>query len=72
MSEENSNYTGSQGKFSVFIFVPKVKGGDLVPVRLDNRDIVELYFIEDIYAISMVGKLTFIDTMGMVEFLPFT
>lgn len=52
--------------FSVTIIAPG--GGD--PVILDNADVVQLYFIEDIYSWCKVGKMTIQDTQGIWEFLP--
>jgi len=41
-------------------------------VRLDNKDIIDCYFIEDIYSFGITGKLIFNDLYGMVEQGPFT
>jgi len=41
-------------------------------VRIDNKDLIDCYFIEDIYSHSMVGKLVFNDVYGMWESGPFT
>ena len=41
-------------------------------VRIDNKDLIDCYFIEDIYSHSMVGKLVFNDVYGMWEAGPFT
>jgi hypothetical protein len=41
-------------------------------INLDAKYIIELFFIEDIFSFSMMGKLRFIDKVGMGEFLPLT
>jgi len=35
---------------------------------LNNADVIECYFIEDLYAYMRTGKLTFIDKNGIMEF----
>lgn len=42
------------------------------PIKLDAKDIIELYFIEDIFSFCMTGKLIFNDTYGFFEMGPFT
>lgn len=42
------------------------------PVKLDAKDIIELYFIEDIFSFCMTGKLIFNDVYGFFEVGPFT
>ena len=42
------------------------------PVVLENADVQELYFIEDIFKFSMVGKITFLDRFNLLELGPFT
>jgi hypothetical protein len=42
------------------------------PLVLNNADIVDLYFIEDIFKFCMVGSLTFNDRYNLMEFGPFT
>ena len=39
---------------------------------LDSQQIVECYFIEDIFKYNLSGKLTFYDTEGIYENAPFT
>lgn len=39
---------------------------------LENEDIYEFYFIEDIFKFSMVGKITFNDRYNIFEYGPFT
>ena len=39
-------------------------------VDLDNKDVIQCYFIEDIYQFIKTGKLIFKDTDDIVEFLP--
>lgn len=39
---------------------------------LDNADIHELYFIEDIFKFSMMGTITFNDRFNLMELAPFT
>lgn len=41
-------------------------------INLNPGDIKECYFIEDIFAQCIVGKLTFSDNYGLLEFGPFT
>lgn len=54
---------------SIFSVIIKV---DEKAVTLDNTDIVELYFIEDIFSFCVTGKLIFEDLIGLFEFGPFT
>lgn len=42
------------------------------PVKIISKDIVNLYFIEDIFSFCMTGKLIFHDMYGFVEKGPFT
>lgn len=37
---------------------------------MDNDDITDVYFIEDIYSYMMTGKISFKDTRGLNELLP--
>jgi hypothetical protein len=39
---------------------------------IGNGDIIELYFVEDIYSFTLSGKLQFFDRHGVVEFGPLT
>ena len=50
--------------FSVSIFNDKDR------ILLNNSDIKTCYFIEDIYSFVKTGKIVFIDSIGIVEFLP--
>jgi hypothetical protein len=43
--------------------------GNLV---LDNADIIEFVFIEDIFSFCMTAKLTFVDKVGTMELAPLT
>ena len=42
------------------------------PIVFDNADIVELYFIEDIFKFCITGKLTFNDRYNIMQYGPFT
>lgn len=53
-------------KFSV------VLGLDAGRMLLDSNNIKQLYFIEDIFSFSVVGKLIFTDDRGIFEFGPLT
>jgi hypothetical protein len=55
------------GNLSVKIVLDETK-----TAIIDAQDIVECFFIEDIFSFCMVGKLTFYDRNGLVEFGPFT
>lgn len=46
--------------------------GEERPITLDNSDIMELYFVEDIFKFCMVGKLVFNDRYNFLEYGPFT
>lgn len=50
--------------FSVEIF------GGSESVVIDNNDLVQLYFVEDIYSLLLTGKMIIIDNRGLHEFLP--
>jgi hypothetical protein len=39
-------------------------------IVIDNADVIQCYFIEDIYSLVKMGKLVFKDNQGIVEFLP--
>jgi len=41
-------------------------------VTLDNANVVEVFFIEDIFSFCMTGKIIFLDKTGMMEFAPIT
>lgn len=56
----------SQDEFAVLL---SLSNGELT---LDNTEIKKLYFIEDIFSYTMVGKLIFIDYRGTFEFGPLT
>lgn len=56
----------SQDEFSVIL---SVDAGD---ITLDNTEIKQLYFIEDIFSYTMTGKIVFIDYRGIFEFGPLT
>jgi hypothetical protein len=53
-------------KFSV------VLGLDAGRMLLESNNIKQLYFIEDIFSYSIVGKLIFNDDRGILEFGPLT
>jgi hypothetical protein len=55
-----------EGVVSVII---TFEAGDAI---VDSKDIYQLYFIEDIFAPSMTGKLQFVDKYGITELGPFT
>lgn len=42
------------------------------PIILNNADLVELYFIEDIFKFCMMGSITFNDRYNLLQFGPFT
>lgn len=39
-------------------------------INLNNEDILTCYFIEDLFSISMTGKIQLIDHYGLLEFAP--
>lgn len=41
-------------------------------VQIDTEDIIDMYFIEDIFKFSMTGKLIFYDKYNFLELGPFT
>ena len=51
----------------IFSVIITAGGSEVV---LDNSDIVQCYFIEDIYSWCMAGKLILKDTRAIIEFLP--
>lgn len=53
-------------------FVIKFITADKKIVSIPTADILNCYFIEDIFMFSMVGRLEFIDKIGIMEFLPIT
>ena len=60
----SNRYTGN---LSVKIVIDEREVG-----ILDSQQIVECYFIEDIFKYNLSGKLTFYDTEGIYENAPFT
>jgi len=52
---------------SVFTVIIKGPTGEIV---MDNDDIKDIYFIEDIFSYLMTGRMMARDTRGIVEFLP--
>ena len=54
------------GTFSVVI---SLESQDVI---IDNQDIMNCYFIEDIYSYCISGKLVFFDKYGLMEHGPFT
>lgn len=53
-------------------FVVKIIRPNSDPIDISSSDIINCFFIEDIYAYSMLGKITFVDKAGAMEFLPIT
>lgn len=53
-------------EFSVIL---KLENENLI---LENRDILDFHFTEDIFAFSMYGRMTFIDKYGVAEYGPLT
>jgi len=39
---------------------------------MDGKDVISIYFIEDIFSHSITGKIEFLDMYGFQEFAPFT
>lgn len=66
MSIEGGRKQEHTGTFSVAL---QLEAGILT---LDNKDIVKIYFIEDIFSFSMVGKIQFFDNIGLMEYGPIT
>lgn len=54
------------GKYSVYLVI------DGKEVSVMTAEIEQLYFIEDIFSYSVVGKLQFNDRQGILEFGPLT
>jgi hypothetical protein len=44
----------------------------LSAIKIDNKDIMECYFIEDIYSMCTLGKITLMDKYGIKEYGPLT
>lgn len=63
-SEENKEE--NSGIFSVVINLSERS------VILEDKDIFQCYFVEDIYSYCILGKMTFMDSYGLTEFGPFT
>ena len=66
MSIDNTRKGDMVGTFSVTM---AIESGN---VLLNPKDIIECYFIEDIYKFSITGKLVFNDMYGFLEDGPFT
>lgn len=58
-----------QDNTAIFSVVLNLANGS---ITINNDDIKELYFIEDIYQYSITGKLIFNDRNGIFEYGPFT
>jgi len=70
-SEYPTDYSKGQvslkkGLFSVMLITEKE------PLILNNGDITNLYFIEDIFNFCMTGSITFNDRYNIMEYGPFT
>ncbi|MFW6014837.1 MAG: hypothetical protein ACOCRK_00200 [bacterium] len=55
-----------EGKFNVILNL------DVGLVPLDNNDIMNCYYVEDIFSFCLNGKLRFVDNKGIFEFGPIT
>ena len=65
-SQKQGDIKVSEGIFSVsLVFEDRT-------VHLDTEDVIDLYFIEDIFKLSMTGKLIFYDKYNFLELGPFT
>jgi len=53
------------------VFAVTLKFGDDL-VQLDTEDVIDMYFIEDIFKLSITGKLIFYDKYNFLELGPFT
>ena len=58
-----------KSNFEVFA-VKLISNGNVYTIY--NEDIIDLYFIEDIYSFCLTGKISFYDKYGIAEMLPFT
>lgn len=56
----------NSGIYSVILYLEK---GSVI---LNNTDILELFFIEDIFKFCLVGKISFNDRYNILEYGPFT
>ena len=64
--EEKGDIKVDEGVFSVtLVFEDKM-------IQLDTEDVIDLYFIEDIFKTSITGKLIFYDKYNFLELGPFT
>ena len=57
----------TEQKFSIMLTL-----GSIGTSNIDNKDIIDCYFVEDIYGFCSSGKLIFNDIYGVLEFGPFT
>jgi len=53
-------------------FVVKIVRPSSEPINIATSDVLNCYFIEDIYTYSIMGKITILDRAGAMEFLPIT
>ena len=64
--QKSGNVELKKGIFSIVIITENA------PVVLNNADINEFFFIEDIFKFCIVGQLTFNDRYNLMQFGPFT
>lgn len=67
MAIDDTNKTQNKSTFVVKIIRPNSS-----PINISGSDVLDFFFIEDIYAYSIIGKVTFVDKAGAMEFLPIT
>lgn len=66
MGIKHGDIKASKGVFSVTLLI-----GDKA-VQLDSEDVIDMYFIEDIFKYCITGKLVFYDKYNFLELGPFT
>jgi len=66
MAVEHGDIKVDEGIFSVtLVFEDKM-------IQLDTEDVIDLYFIEDIFKFALTGKIVFYDKYNFLELGPFT
>lgn len=53
-------------------FVIKMRTSSGTTIDVPSADLIECFFIEDIFVYALMGKLTFVDKVGLMELLPIT
>lgn len=66
MTLDTKNKAPYSGTFAVSLLT------DLGYITLENTDISDLFFVEDIFSCALTGRIQFFDRVGLIEYGPIT